>query len=112
MLTWSDNGNWVKMDAANDRIRGRQAVRDAVWYATGATAGTTLLLLTETKSGTPIAPAVAEAAQLVKAILMPEGYVEGITLTTLGAGHVVVYFKDRLGYHPKKIHDETPEAGG
>ena len=112
MLTWSDHGNSVRMDAANDRIRGAQRVRDAVWYATGASAGSTLLVLTETKSGAVIAPAVAEAAQLVKAIPMPAGPIEGITLTTLGAGHVTVYFEEQVGIDPHKLHDETPEAGG
>jgi hypothetical protein len=110
MLTWSKNGNCVKMDDANDRIRGSQRIKSAWWYATGATAGSTALLLSETQDAAPIIPAIAEAAQLVKSLPVPEGRVEGITLTTLGAGYVMIYFEERSGINPKKLHDETPEA--
>jgi len=110
MLTWSEHGHCVKMDAANDAVRGPQRVRDALWYATGATAGTSLMLMSETKGGAPICPGVAEAAQFAKALPMPKGVTEGITVTTLAVGHVMLYFEEIPNYNPKRIHEETAEA--
>ena len=110
MLTWSEHGNWVKADAAGDKIRGPQKLKAAVWYATGATGGTTALLLSEIKSEAPLCPAIAEAAQLVKSLEVPGGLVEGIAVTTMAAGYVMIYFEEREGLSAKRIHDETPEA--
>lgn len=110
MLTWGEHGNWVKMSAEGDAVRGPQRLKSAVWYATGATSGTTLLELTETTSATPVTAAVAEAAQLVKALEVPAGDVEGITLSNLDAGYVLLYFEEQAGLSAKGIHDDTPEA--
>ncbi|MCE5192095.1 MAG: hypothetical protein LLG08_10120 [Actinomycetia bacterium] len=108
-LTWGDSGNWVKMTAANDAIRGDQRVKKIRWYATGATAGTTLMLLNETKGGAPLCEAVAEAAQFTKDYEAPSGIIQGLTLATI-TGHIVVFFEERLGISPKKLHDETEAA--
>jgi hypothetical protein len=108
-LTWGENGNWVKLDAANDKVRGTQRVDKIRWYATGATAGSTLMLVNETKSGTPLCQVVAEGTQLVRDYAVPEGDIEGLTLATI-TGHIVVFFKERVGINPKKLHDETPAA--
>jgi len=108
-LTWGDSGNWVKLTAANEKIRGDQRVKKVRWYATGATAGTTLMLLNETKSGAPVCEAVAEAAQFVKDYEVPSGIIQGLTLATI-TGHVVVFFEEREGINPKKLHDATDAA--
>jgi hypothetical protein len=108
-LTWGDRGNWVKLDAANDKVRGDQRVKMFRWYATGATAGTTLMLINETKSGTPVCQVVAEGTQLVRDYAAPSGEIEGLTLATI-TGHVVVFFEERAGINPQKLHDAATAA--
>jgi hypothetical protein len=108
-LTWGYRGNWVKMDAVNDVVRGDQKIKMIRWYATGATAGTTLMKINETRSGTAVLEAVAEAAQFVKDYKSPPGLVEGLTLATI-TGHVVVFFEEREGINPQKLHLETAGA--
>ena len=108
-MDWGANGNFVKL-VAGDKIRGSQTVAHGLWYGTSATAGTSALLLTETETGTPIYPDIAEQAQFGKILILPHGPVKGITLTTCAVGYVMLYFKEIPGYNAKKIHDDTPEA--
>lgn len=109
-LTWGASGQWCKMSAEGDVVCGQQRVRGITWYATGATAGTTLLEVQELASEAPITAAVAEAAQLVKDLPVPSGLVKGIKLSNLDAGHLMVYFEERPaeGVTAKGIHDASP----
>ena len=112
MLTWGNNGQWCKVDAEDDIIRGPQRLRSIDWYATGATAGTTLLSVTELSSETPICTDVAAAAQFSRELPVPEGLVQGIKVTDMDEGYLIVYFAERPAERvtAKAIHEATPAA--
>ena len=109
-LTWGDNGNWVKMDAQGDKVRGPQRIKAIVWYATGATAGTTLLAVRELSSEAPICADVADSTQLSRVLLAPEGEIQGIEVNDLDAGYLIVYFKEQETRRvtAKGVHDASP----
>lgn len=109
-LTWGANGNFVKASAQGDVIRGNQRVRSVVWYATGATAGATLLEVRELSSGAAICADVADSAQLSRPQIVPQGEIEGIEVYDMDAGYVIVLFEEQrsLGVTAKGVHDSTP----
>jgi len=110
MLTWGANGQWCKINEQDDLVRGPQRVKTAVWVATSATAGTHLLELTEISSEAPIAAAPAEATQFAKELAIPSGMIEGIKVSDLDVGYVLLYFEERPaeGVSARAIHDASP----
>lgn len=109
-LTWGDNGNWVKMGAQGDKVYGPQRIKAVIWYATGATAGTTLLEVRELSSGTPICADVADSTQLSRVELAPDGEIQGIHAYDMDAGYLIVYFKEQEAKRitAKGVHDASP----
>lgn len=110
MISWGTNGQWCKLSAQGDKVRGLQRLKAAVWNATSATAGTHLLELREIDSLTPIAAAPAEAAQFSKSLQVPSGIINGIELSDLDVGSVILYFEERPAekVSAKAIHDASP----
>lgn len=110
MISWGKNGQWCKLDAQGDKVRGPQRLKAAVWNATGATAGSDLVELREIETQTPITGAPAEAAQFLSFLLVPDGLIEGIELSDLDIGSVTLYFHERPAekVSAKAIHDASP----
>jgi len=110
MLTWGANGQWCKASAENDTVRGPQRLKRVVWYATGATAGTTLLEVSEVSTGTPIVAAAAEATHQVKELSAPAGILDGLKVSDLDGGFVILHFEERPAEKvtAKGIHDASP----
>lgn len=88
-VSWNARRNIAKLSAQGDKIEGELHPKFAVWYATGATAGTTLLHLREPAGLADLYGDVAEQAQFSKVILLPD-VISGIEVDDLDAGYVLL----------------------
>jgi hypothetical protein len=80
------------MTTAGDKIEGELRPKYAAWYATQATAGVTALHLREPAGQRELWIDIAEQAQFVKIILLPE-VISGIEMDIIGGGQLLVCFK-------------------
>lgn len=95
-VTWNATKTIAKLAAQGDKIYGRLRPKYALWYATGATVGTSLLHIRETAAGThEIHADVAEQAQFSKLIALPN-VVDGFEVDDLDVGYVLLAVEHRF----------------
>lgn len=89
-VTWNKGRNLAKITEEGDVVAGRIWPKYAAWYATGASAGTTKLHIAEdTVEGAEIWADVAESANFMKLIPLPDS-IDGFKVDDLDAGYVLL----------------------
>jgi len=92
-VSWNARRNLAILTAEDDKIEGELHPKYCAWYAVQATAGATLLHIREPVGLAELWADVAEQAQFMKVILLPE-VISGFEISDLDAGHVILCVKE------------------
>lgn len=97
-VTWNKGRNLAKLTEEGDIVPGRIWPKYAAWYATGASAGNTLLHICEdTTDAADLWGDVAESSNFMKMIPLPDS-IEGFKVDNLDAGYVLLCIWGRNVY--------------